>query len=60
MLGKSNYFYSTTTVHETETIDLLEYIKVAVLNNMMLLLKSLYDALATTNVPLNEFGDLIP
>jgi len=64
MLGKSDYYYSSTTILEAETIGLLEAIKVVISNGMHVVwfetdCKAISDALATTNIPQNEFGDLI-
>jgi len=64
LLGKSDYFHSSTTVLEAKTIGLLEAIKVAISNGMHVVLferdcKSLLDAIFSTKVPLNEFGDLV-
>jgi len=64
MFGKSDYYYSSTTILEAETIGLLEAIKVALSNGMHVVwfetdCKAISDALATTNIPQNEFGDLI-
>jgi len=64
MLGKSDYYYSSTTILEAKTIGLLEAIKVAISNGMHAVwfetdCKAISDALVTTNIPQNEFGDLI-
>jgi hypothetical protein len=64
LLGKSNYFHSSATVIETETICLLEAIKVAISNGIHDVLfetdcKSLSDVICSTKVPLNKFGDLV-
>jgi len=64
MLGKSDYYYSSTTILESETIGLLEAIKVTISKGMHVVWvetdrKAISDALATTNIPQNEFGDII-
>jgi len=64
LLGKSDYFHSSTTVLEAKTIDLLEAIKVTISNGMHAVLfeidcKSLSDVICFTKVPLNKFGDLV-
>jgi len=56
MINKSDYYHSSTTVLEAETIGLLEDIKVAISNGMCAALfetncKSISHALAAINIP---------
>ena len=64
LLGKSDYFATSTTVLEVESLGLLEAIKVAISNDMQDVMfetdsKVLSDALHTTSTLANEFGDLV-
>jgi len=64
ILGKSGYYYSSTTVLEAETIGLLEVIKEAISIGMQVVrfeidCKTIPDALSINNIPQNEFGDFI-
>jgi ribonuclease HI len=64
IIGKSGYYYASTTVLEAETIGLLEAIKEAISTGMQAVIfetdcKTIPDALSVNNIPENEFGDLI-
>jgi len=64
LLGKSDYFASSTTVLKVESLGLLEAIKAANSNDMRDVMfetdsKVLFDALHTTSTLANEFGDLV-
>ena len=63
LLGKSDYFESSATVLEAETISLLEAIKVVISNGMHVVLfescKTLYNVISFTKVPLIDFEDLV-
>jgi len=64
LLGKSDYFDSSAIVLEAEIINLLEAIKVAISNEIHVVLfetncKTLSDAISSTKVPLNEFEGLV-
>ena len=64
LLGKSDFYYSSSTVLEVESLGLLDAIKVAISYGMCDVMfetdsKILSDALATTNTSINEFSDLV-
>lgn len=64
LLGKSDFYYSSATVLEAESFGLLDAIKVAISHGMHDIMfktdsKILSDAIATTTIPINEFGDLV-
>ncbi|XP_024633515.1 uncharacterized protein [Medicago truncatula] len=64
LLGKSDFYHSSATVLEAESLALLDAIKVAISNEMHVVLfetdsKILADALTNNSSPTNEFGDLV-
>jgi len=64
LLGKSDFYYSSATVLEVESLGLLDAIKVAISHWMCDVMfetdsKILFDVIATTTTPINEFGDLV-
>ena len=64
LLGKSDFYYSSSTVLEAESLGLLDAIKVAISHGMCDVMfetdsKILSDVIATTTTPINEFGDLV-
>ncbi|RHN55891.1 putative RNA-directed DNA polymerase [Medicago truncatula] len=64
LLGKSDFHHSSATVLEAESLALLDAIKLAISNEMHVVLfetdsKILADALTNNSSPTNEFGDLV-
>ena len=64
LLGKSDFYHSSTTILEAESLGLLDAIKVAISNRMHVVLfktdsKILSDAINSNFTPSNEFGDLV-
>jgi len=64
LLGKSDFYHSSTTILEAESLGLLDAIKVAISNGMHVVLfetdsKILSDAINSNFTPSNEFGDLV-
>ncbi|XP_024636515.1 uncharacterized protein [Medicago truncatula] len=64
LLGKSDFYYSSATVLEAESLGLLDAIKVAISHGMRDIMfetdsKILSDAIAAATIPINEFGDLV-
>lgn len=64
LLGKSDFYHSSATILEAESLGLLDAIKVAISNGMHVVLfetdsKILSDAINSNFTPSNEFGDLV-
>jgi hypothetical protein len=64
LLGKSDFYYSSATILEAESLGLLNAVKVIISNGMHDVLfktnlKLMSDSLNSNSSPSNEFGDLV-